>query len=552
MNYSLSGVALLALAGITTAQIPACATKCISDAVASSTPCGPTDVQCQCTNMPAIQQASTPCVLSACGDKALDVLAAAMAQCDAVKSAALSYPADATTAIATTSVKSTSTSVAALTSPASTAPSSYSSAASTYVSSPASINSTSAVIVPTTSANSTPSTPTEVPVSAGSQLNAVTGDQSHDETAPRGGFRRYSERTSGSFRDVQQNQSCYHPSQSIRSTTSRDENKRDASFEASAQWQSSQPTVNTRSPSTLDKRYNELRQNPRGRIVPESVSGQSQIIRHLPPATLVFALESTPPITDQEDPSTHLTSPHFLSREPSSLLEQVSTSPTRSICAFSSAESSLVEPGCKSAGSPTEVSKLCLISSGLEGVGSPIWAAVLGPGVWNVAFLFSRRASAAGSSLADRLQIACRGPTPILSCLARDGVVLRLLRGASGNRRRNIGAEEGRRRGGDSKLVPVEELLAAGPAGPHSYSIPRRRVGFRPAQCSSWKIGTIGTRNLASIDALDKRKRHIEHARSGPGRDRSMISATGPLQWEPCFKILKIPKILNIQFSQYT
>ncbi|KAK6585679.1 hypothetical protein PZA11_002406 [Diplocarpon coronariae] len=175
MNYSLSGVALLALAGITTAQIPACATKCISDAVASSTPCGPTDVQCQCTNMPAIQQASTPCVLSACGDKALDVLAAAMAQCDAVKSAALSYPADATTAIATTSVKSTSTSVAALTSPASTAPSSYSSAASTYVSSPASINSTSAVIVPTTSANSTPSTPTEVPVSAGSQLNAVTG-----------------------------------------------------------------------------------------------------------------------------------------------------------------------------------------------------------------------------------------------------------------------------------------------------------------------------------------------------------------------------------------
>jgi hypothetical protein len=73
MKYSYAAFTVLALAGHAAAVIPACATKCISDAVASSTTCGATDLSCQCqaANQAKIQSAATSCVLSACGDQAL-------------------------------------------------------------------------------------------------------------------------------------------------------------------------------------------------------------------------------------------------------------------------------------------------------------------------------------------------------------------------------------------------------------------------------------------------------------------------------------------------
>ncbi|PBP28594.1 hypothetical protein BUE80_DR000411 [Diplocarpon rosae] len=181
MKYSLSTVALLAFAGMAAAEIPACATKCLSDAVASSTTCGASDVKCQCeaSNVAAIQGASTSCVISACGDKALDVLAAATADCEAVNSAPASSSVESTLVAATTLAESTSTSVSTSTpilTPTSSAPASIS------VSPSVPFNSTSVVAVPTTSANTTVTTaattstaPTEVPAGAGTQLNVGTG-----------------------------------------------------------------------------------------------------------------------------------------------------------------------------------------------------------------------------------------------------------------------------------------------------------------------------------------------------------------------------------------
>ncbi|PBP26582.1 hypothetical protein BUE80_DR002566, partial [Diplocarpon rosae] len=181
MKYSLSAVALLAFAGMAAAEIPACATKCLSDAVASSTTCGASDLKCQCeaTNMAAIQGASTTCVISACGDTALDVLAAATADCEAVNSAPASSSVESTPPAATTPVESTSTSASTSTpilTPTSSSPASIS--ALPYVP----VNSTSVVVVPTTSANATATpaptsstAPTEVPAGAGTQLNVGTG-----------------------------------------------------------------------------------------------------------------------------------------------------------------------------------------------------------------------------------------------------------------------------------------------------------------------------------------------------------------------------------------
>jgi len=76
MKYSFSAVALIALVGLANAQIPACATDCIADAVASATSCGADDLGCQCeeSNQSAITAAATSCVLAACGDQAIGKL----------------------------------------------------------------------------------------------------------------------------------------------------------------------------------------------------------------------------------------------------------------------------------------------------------------------------------------------------------------------------------------------------------------------------------------------------------------------------------------------
>lgn len=61
----------LSLAALATAQsldsLPSCAKECLTDAVAKSTSCSPTDLACVCKNFEAIQGAATGCVLSSCG-----------------------------------------------------------------------------------------------------------------------------------------------------------------------------------------------------------------------------------------------------------------------------------------------------------------------------------------------------------------------------------------------------------------------------------------------------------------------------------------------------
>ncbi|KAK0100397.1 hypothetical protein ONS95_008351 [Cadophora gregata] len=127
MQYSFSAVALIAFVGLANAQIPACATTCISDAVASATTCGATDIACQCetANQSAITAAATSCVLAACGDQAIAVLTAAQAACAAVSASSAAGGASSTAA----SVSSAASSVA---SSASSVIASVSSAASTY------------------------------------------------------------------------------------------------------------------------------------------------------------------------------------------------------------------------------------------------------------------------------------------------------------------------------------------------------------------------------------------------------------------------------------
>jgi hypothetical protein len=76
MKYSYSALALIVLSGIVSSQfppipeIPRCAKKCVADAVAASTTCGPDDLSCQCqdSNFGAIVNASTVCVEKSCTD----------------------------------------------------------------------------------------------------------------------------------------------------------------------------------------------------------------------------------------------------------------------------------------------------------------------------------------------------------------------------------------------------------------------------------------------------------------------------------------------------
>ncbi|KAH8815570.1 hypothetical protein F5884DRAFT_747110 [Xylogone sp. PMI_703] len=137
MKYSFAAAALLAVAGVANAQIPACATTCISDAVKSATSCGATDLACQCTssNEQAIQAAATSCVLTACGDQALSVLSAAQAQCQAVLAGGSSSSAAAPTSSA--AAPTTSAAAPATTSSAAGAPATSSAASSTLATSSA-------------------------------------------------------------------------------------------------------------------------------------------------------------------------------------------------------------------------------------------------------------------------------------------------------------------------------------------------------------------------------------------------------------------------------
>ncbi|KAI9050178.1 hypothetical protein LZ554_006319 [Drepanopeziza brunnea f. sp. 'monogermtubi'] len=108
-TYPVSAILALLLAFTghqATAAIPSCALQCIADAVASSTSCGATDLKCQCTdaNKAAVQGASTTCVVGACGATALDVLAAANADCAAIN--ASTTPTSASTSTSTPSPSS--------------------------------------------------------------------------------------------------------------------------------------------------------------------------------------------------------------------------------------------------------------------------------------------------------------------------------------------------------------------------------------------------------------------------------------------------------------
>jgi hypothetical protein len=90
MQYSFTAVALLAFVGLSQAQIPACATSCIDNAVTAVTTCSVSDLTCQCApaNNALIQSDATSCVLAACGaTEALSVLAAASSACASVLAA---------------------------------------------------------------------------------------------------------------------------------------------------------------------------------------------------------------------------------------------------------------------------------------------------------------------------------------------------------------------------------------------------------------------------------------------------------------------------------
>jgi hypothetical protein len=139
MQYSFTAVALLAFVGLSQAQIPACATSCIDNAVTAVTTCSVSDLTCQCApaNNALIQSDATSCVLAACGaTEALSVLAAASSACASVL-AATSAP-----------VVATSSSVPATSAPPTTAApvssSTGSSAAAVVYTSPSTSASTSA------------------------------------------------------------------------------------------------------------------------------------------------------------------------------------------------------------------------------------------------------------------------------------------------------------------------------------------------------------------------------------------------------------------------
>ncbi|PQE13594.1 Extracellular membrane CFEM domain protein [Rutstroemia sp. NJR-2017a BVV2] len=145
INMQYSAFGLLALVSLAAAQIPACATTCINDAVTSSTPCSVTDVACQCKseNTAKIQAAATSCVIANCP---LDV---AVGIPDAAAKACAALPAS--SAVASSSAVAPSTSVVASSSAAAT----QSVASSSASLAPTTV--TSGVASPTGSINSTSS-----------------------------------------------------------------------------------------------------------------------------------------------------------------------------------------------------------------------------------------------------------------------------------------------------------------------------------------------------------------------------------------------------------
>ncbi|KAM3065637.1 hypothetical protein ACMFMG_011346 [Clarireedia jacksonii] len=120
MQYS--AFALLALVSLAAAQIPACATSCINDAVTSSTTCSVTDVACQCKseNTAKIQSAATSCVIASCPlNVAVGIPDAAAKACAALPASSVAPSSSATaplipssSVVASSSVASTTGSVA--------------------------------------------------------------------------------------------------------------------------------------------------------------------------------------------------------------------------------------------------------------------------------------------------------------------------------------------------------------------------------------------------------------------------------------------------------
>ncbi|PVH82234.1 hypothetical protein DL98DRAFT_586578 [Cadophora sp. DSE1049] len=161
MQYRFSAVALIALVGLANAQIPACATDCIADAVASATSCGADDLGCQCeeSNQSAITTAATSCVIAACGDQAIAVLTAAQAACAAVSASAAG---GASSTVASVSSAASSV-VASASSVVASVSSAVESAASTYA--PSTTAESSSIAYTTQAEPSVTIVPTPVPSS---------------------------------------------------------------------------------------------------------------------------------------------------------------------------------------------------------------------------------------------------------------------------------------------------------------------------------------------------------------------------------------------------
>ncbi|CAJ2514146.1 Uu.00g022650.m01.CDS01 [Anthostomella pinea] len=69
MKFSIAAVALAAVVSAQSwSDIPACATPCIDDAIASTTTCAADDYACICSNEDVIEPAAEDCVVTACGE----------------------------------------------------------------------------------------------------------------------------------------------------------------------------------------------------------------------------------------------------------------------------------------------------------------------------------------------------------------------------------------------------------------------------------------------------------------------------------------------------
>ncbi|RFU33019.1 hypothetical protein B7463_g3324, partial [Scytalidium lignicola] len=177
MKFTYAAAAVMAFAGLASAQIPACAQPCLDAATKSATKCGATDIVCQCqpSNQAAIQGAATTCVVSSCGDQALSVLSAAQAACKAAL-AAPATTAAASSAPASSAPAATSSAPATKSAAASTVSSSSAAASTTLATSTAASSIVAAPTTNTTTNGTAPSAaPTPFKPNGAGQLGASLG-----------------------------------------------------------------------------------------------------------------------------------------------------------------------------------------------------------------------------------------------------------------------------------------------------------------------------------------------------------------------------------------